>query len=307
MEKENSARTEPSHENKINSLLVISSVEYSRDHLLMRHDNIAHFLSVDYDPTSPICQQLLASQMIDINKLKSEPIGVGAVTQTNLSNGKIIYSLFIKKKSDEVAKATVIINCLNSLRTVMIENKIKSVSISKNEDGLEQTHWLPIEFALHSQWKDGIPKLTICTGEVAVPPPEDRLGIISEAHDSTIGGHKGVAKMYHRVRERFFWPGIKEDIAEYVRTCESCQRKKLVRVKTKKPMKITTTPNKAFEVLEMDIVGLLPVTVSGNKYILTLQCNLTKYFDALPIPDMTAETVATALVHDFIIWLPRSD
>ena len=65
-------------------------------------------------------------------------------------------------------------------------------------------------------------------------------------------------------------------------------------------MRITTTSSKAFEDLEMDIVGPLPVTVSGNKYILTLQCNLTKYADALPIPDMTAEMVATALLHDFI-------
>ena len=65
-------------------------------------------------------------------------------------------------------------------------------------------------------------------------------------------------------------------------------------------MRITTTPSEAIEILEMDIVGPLPVTIAGNKYILTLQCNLTKYSDALPISDMTAEMVATALVHDFI-------
>ena len=101
-------------------------------------------------------------------------------------------------------------------------------------------------------------------------------------------------------RKRFFWPGIKEDVSEYVRTSESCQRKKVARVKAKKPMKITTTPSRVFEVLEMDIVSPLPVTVAGSKYLLTLQCNLTKYSDALPILDMTAEMVATALVHDFI-------
>ena len=85
-----------------------------------------------------------------------------------------------------------------------------------------------------------------------------------------------------------------------MRTCEECQKRKLVRVKTKQLIKISTTPSRAFEVLEMDIVEPLPVTVSGSKYILTLQCNLTKYSDVLPIPDMTAEMVATAFVHDFI-------
>ena len=165
---------------------------------------------------------------------------------------------------------------------------------------MEKNHWLPIEITLRARWKTAIPKLIICTGEVVIPPPNDRLGIINEAHDSAVGGHKGIAKTYHRVRERYFWPGIKEDISEYVRTCEECQKRKLVRVKTRQPMKISTTPSRAFEVLEMDIVGRLPVAVSGNKYILTLQCNLTKYSDTLPIPDMTAEMVAMALVHDFI-------
>ena len=182
----------------------------------------------------------------------------------------------------------------------MTEAKINSVSISKIGDALEKNHWLPIEITLRARWKTGIPKLTICTSEVVTPPLNDRLGIISEAHDSAIGGHKGIAKTYHRFRERYFWPGIKEDMCEYVRTCAECQKRKLVRVKTRQPMRITTTPNGAFEVLEMDIVGPLPVTVAGNKYILTLQCNLTKYSDALPISDMTAEMVATALVHDFI-------
>ena len=281
-------------------IFIITPVQYSRDQLLMRKDNIAHFMSVDCEISTPILQQLVDLEMIDIEKLKNEPIGIGAIVQTKLSTGKIIYSVFVKEKSDEIVTAAIIVQCLDSLRTAMIEEQIKSVSISKIGDGLEKNHWLPIEITVRARWKTEIPKLTICTGEVVIPRLDDRLGIISEAHDSAIGGHKGIAKTYHRVRERYFWPRIKEDISEYVRTCADCQKRKLVRVKTRQPMRITTTPNGAFEVLEMDIVGPLPVTVAGNKYILTLQCNLTKYSDALPIFDMTAEMVATALVHDFI-------
>ncbi|KAL7298863.1 hypothetical protein TKK_0007973 [Trichogramma kaykai] len=50
----------------------------------------------------------------------------------------------------------------------------------------------------------------------------------------------------------------------------------------------------------MDIVGPLPLTVSGNKYILTLQCNLTKYSEAIPLPDVKADMIASAFSNEFV-------
>ena len=85
-------------EHNIEQILMIMPVEYSRDQLLMRKDIIAHFMSVDCEVSTPICQQLVDLEMIDIDKLKIEPIGVGAILQTKLSTGKIIYSLFIKDR-----------------------------------------------------------------------------------------------------------------------------------------------------------------------------------------------------------------
>ena len=79
--------TTPSNSERI---FVITSVEYSRDQLLMRKDNIAHFMSVDCEISISICQQLVDLEMIDIEKLKNEPIGIGAIVQTKLSTGKII-------------------------------------------------------------------------------------------------------------------------------------------------------------------------------------------------------------------------
>ena len=60
-------------------IFVITSVEYSRDQLLMRKDNIAHFMSVDCEINTSICQQLVDLEMIDIEKLKNEPIGIGTI------------------------------------------------------------------------------------------------------------------------------------------------------------------------------------------------------------------------------------
>ena len=59
-------------------------------------------------------------------------------------------------------------------------------------------------------------------------------------------------------------------------------------------------PSVAFEIIEMDIVGPLTVTNNGNKYLLTIQCNLTKYSDAIPLSDINSETVAVAFAREFI-------
>lgn len=41
-----------------------------------------------------------------------------------------------------------------------------------------------------------------------VPPEEQRPAIIHEAHASAVGGHKGVTKTFHRIRERYYWSNL---------------------------------------------------------------------------------------------------
>ena len=40
------------------------------------------------------------------------------------------------------------------------------------------------------------------------------------------GGHPGINKTQEKVSSRFFWPGIKQDLSEYIMTCDRCQRVK---------------------------------------------------------------------------------
>ncbi|ERL95277.1 hypothetical protein D910_12543 [Dendroctonus ponderosae] len=47
-------------------------------------------------------------------------------------------------------------------------------------------------------------------------------------------------------------------------------------------MEITTTSERPFQRLALDIVGPLPITESGNRFILTMQDDLTKYSYAIP-------------------------
>lgn len=124
---------------------------------------------------------------------------------------------------------------------------------------------------------------------------ETQKRILGEMHDSPIGGHQGVQRTLKRVQQYYTWPGMANDVKEYINKCEICQKNKIGRG-TKMPMNITSTSQKPFERVFLDIVGPMVSTHKNNKYILTFQDDLTKYSEAIPIPNAEANTVAEAFV-----------
>jgi hypothetical protein len=48
--------------------------------------------------------------------------------------------------------------------------------------------------------------------------------IIKKAHETSYSIHPGSEKMYQDLKKRFWWYGMKREIAEYVVVCGSCQR-----------------------------------------------------------------------------------
>jgi hypothetical protein len=48
--------------------------------------------------------------------------------------------------------------------------------------------------------------------------------ILKEAHETAYSIHPGSEKMYQDLKKRFWWYGMKGEIAEYVARCDSCQR-----------------------------------------------------------------------------------
>jgi hypothetical protein len=110
-----------------------------------------------------------------------------------------------------------------------------------------------------------------CTNrQITDPGPikEERLAIFREMHDNPLG-HLGMNRTYDRVKLFTTWPGMKQELEEYIRQCETCQKSKITQNKTKLPMKITTTPDIVWEKCALDIVGPLSQTLDVNRYVLT--------------------------------------
>lgn len=129
--------------------------------------------------------------------------------------------------------------------------------------------------------------------------PEEIQNILKENHDSKLSEHYGFNKTYAKIKEQYFWPSIKSDIRKYIQSCHSCQMNKTNFKPIKQPMEITTTAEKPFEKLAIDIVGPLPLTESGNRFILTAQDDLTKFCFAKPIPNHESLTIAKSLIEIF--------
>ena len=54
-----------------------------------------------------------------------------------------------------------------------------------------------------------------------------RMEVLKLAHDSVFAGHLGItATKKKSLMSRFTWPSVTKDIANYVKSCEICQKRK---------------------------------------------------------------------------------
>jgi len=89
------------------------------------------------------------------------------------------------------------------------------------------------------------------------PTTKEKQRIFQEMHNKPVGGHLGMNRTYDRIKLFTSWPGMKQELEDYIRPCEICQKNKITQNKTKLPMKITTTPETIWEKCALDIAGPL--------------------------------------------------
>src|SRR6266542_6014392 len=97
--------------------------------------------------------------------------------------------------------------------------------------------------------------------------------ILYMMHDDLIAGHFATEIMYNKIKERYYWPKMYEDIKIYVESCDQYQRKR-------KPRNKNELHNiKAIELfyqIGIDIIELLSITSRRKRYIITAIDYFTK-------------------------------
>ena len=143
---------------------------------------------------------------------------------------------------------------------------------------------------LYYKWEDPInPR------HLLLAPKELQSKIMKYCHDHHAAGHLGQSKTYDKVKNCAIWHGMSQDIKLYVQSCATCNKNKKASVKPKAALG-QYHAGSPMQRVHMDILGPLPITKRGNKYILMVIDQFTKWLECLPLPNQNAETVARSLV-----------
>jgi hypothetical protein len=125
-----------------------------------------------------------------------------------------------------------------------------------------------------------------------VPGSGLKKKILAAVHDSPLAGHQGFFKTYRKVRERFSWKGLKQDVMRHISECVTCQQNKSKQTLPAGLLQPLPIPEQKWESLSMDFITGLP-KAQGKDDIFVGVDRLTKFARFLAIPtDYNAVQVA---------------
>jgi hypothetical protein len=124
---------------------------------------------------------------------------------------------------------------------------------------------------------------------------EEILGL---AHNHHLSGHMGQRNTYFRLQGKAWWPGIQDDVIKFVQQCDTCQKR--ARAKDQPEASSAIIKAEPFSHIGIDVMGPLPVTLSGKRYIILAVDFFTKYTEAVAVEDADAQTVVKFIHTDII-------
>ena len=156
---------------------------------------------------------------------------------------------------------------------------------------------------LHREWNNlivddlGILHRKTASRNQLVLPSKYRPMVYKQLHCEM--GHLGVDRVTTAARDRFFWPGMQQDIEHFVTKVCTCLKQKPPHHQPKAPLQpiITTEP---FELLCIDFLHLEKCK-GGYEHILVITDHFSRFAQAYATTNKSAKTVAQKLFNDFIM------
>ncbi len=149
-------------------------------------------------------------------------------------------------------------------------------------------------------YKRGTSKGALLNNWQLVVPPVLRRQVMLHLHSRRIAGHMGEKRTLSSIRQRFWWPFMRGDVARWCRVCDPCQRRK-ARPGPKHALLQQDPVGAPMEWICVDILTFSDVTENGNCCVLVISDSFSKWTEAFALPDHQALTVADVLVTEVFL------
>jgi RNase H-like domain found in reverse transcriptase/Integrase zinc binding domain/Reverse transcriptase (RNA-dependent DNA polymerase)/Integrase core domain len=133
----------------------------------------------------------------------------------------------------------------------------------------------------------------------AVVPKNHTNDVLLEHHDNC--GHMGVQKTFDRIRQRFYWAKMRQEIENYISQCEICKKSKINRKSNAEPMGNPRVASTAFEILSIDFIGPLPRSKKGNTALLVVLDWFSKFVWYLPMRKQCSKKMVDFLQNEIFL------
>jgi hypothetical protein len=139
--------------------------------------------------------------------------------------------------------------------------KAEIIAAQKDDEGMGH---------IRRRMREGDPKVTCFhkdaegtlwfKGRLVVPNREAlKKKILDEAHPSRYSIHPGSTKMYHDLRQQFWWTKMKREVARYDSECDTCLKVKADYMKPGGLLQPLSIPDWKWDDISMDIIVGLPM------------------------------------------------
>lgn len=132
-------------------------------------------------------------------------------------------------------------------------------------------------------------------------PETMRTKVIQECHDDKLASHFGAFKTTRRILQRYYWPGIVNDVKSYVKQCHVCLQSKSQTKKKFGLMGKMKTATRPWQVVSMDLMGPFVRSSNGNEFLFVACDYFTKSPIIVPIRKATAKKICDIVENQIFL------
>ena len=110
----------------------------------------------------------------------------------------------------------------------------------------------------------------------------------------------GFDKTYYSIRLHYYWPKLYNSVQRYVAGCVPCQKAK--HPSHAKSAALNPIPTgDIFHRVHVDLVGPLPITPTGHRYVMMITDSYSKWLECFPLKTQDAKETASVFITKLFV------